>query len=329
MFNLQEAYSNVSLDDIYSRVSEEDLWKYYCPNFKKVNESFRSEFYKDNNPSCRIFNGNKGLIYKDFGTEESYNILAYIQKKYTCNFKECLSIIANDFNIKASNRLYSPRIISIITPEVLFKTKIDIVPQGYTITDWKYWMQYYIPLEVLESEEVISCKTVYLTTGTGVYRYDYTHVNPIYAFKEYDIDRNFLGYKIYFPLAPKGRRWINSTSDKAVQGIQSLTGQRELILLGKARKDCICYKLLGIDAIAPYNETSNLESNGISKLLTGYDRKFVNYDPDEKGIKESLQINIKYGYSYYFVDEEKDLSDYIKKYGLNKAKEMIWRKING
>lgn len=328
MFNLQEAYSNITLDDILSRVSEEDLWRHYCPNFKKLDVSFKSDLYSDRNASCRIFRGSRGLIYKDFGTDESYTPISYVMRRYQCDFKEALNIIANDFKIKSSPIKYTSKIIEYNTTPV-FKSTIDIVPQGYTIADYEYWRQYCIPLDVLDSEEVISCKTVYLTTSNGVFRYDYTPSNPIYAFKEYDIDKNFLGYKIYFPLAPKGRKWMNSSSDRAIQGIQSIGNDKDLIILTKARKDCICYKILGIKAIAPYNETCNLDPNGINDYMNTFPNKFVNYDNDEKGIKESLQINIKYRHSYFFIDKEKDLSDYIKKYGLEKARKMIETKTDG
>ena len=55
MYSLQEAATNITWEYILSKVSEEELWRRYCSNFKKIDEAFLSELYDDNNPDCRIF----------------------------------------------------------------------------------------------------------------------------------------------------------------------------------------------------------------------------------------------------------------------------------
>ena len=107
MYNLQDALTNISIEDIMSKVSEYELWKYYCPNFETIDKSFKSELYKDNNPACRIYYNNGKLLYKDFGTQQSYSVLEYIKTKYNCTYKECLNIINNDFKITKSNIITS------------------------------------------------------------------------------------------------------------------------------------------------------------------------------------------------------------------------------
>jgi len=331
MYNLQDALTSISIDDIMSKVSEYELWKYYCPNFETIDKSFKSELYKDNNPACRIYYNNGKLLYKDFGTQQSYSVLEYIKTKYNCTYKECLNIINNDFKITKSNIITSKDFkLQYLNDEPIIRHKstIDIIQQGYTASDYEYWKQYHIPLELLEEEEIISCKSVYLSTYKGVYRYEYKKHSPIFAFKEYNLDLEFLGYKIYFPLAQKGSKWLNNSSDKAIQGIKSIDYNKDLIGLTKSRKDILCYKLLGIQTIAPYNETSNLDINGISTVLDKFPKKFLSYDNDLTGIQATLQINMKYGYPYFYIDKnEKDLSDFIKSQGLKKAKQMINNKL--
>ena len=91
MFDLKAAYNTITVEEILSKVTEWSLWKHYCSNFETLDRSFRSELYNDNNPSCRIYQTNGRLRYKDFGTGDNLNIFEYIQKKYNCTFNECLN----------------------------------------------------------------------------------------------------------------------------------------------------------------------------------------------------------------------------------------------
>ena len=133
MYNLQEALTNVSIEDIMSKVSEYELWKYYCPNFETIDKSFKSELYKDNNPACRIYYNNGKLLYKDFGTQQSYSVLEYIKTKYNCTYKECLNIINNDFKITGSNIITSKDFkLQYLNDEPIIRHKstVDIIAQG-------------------------------------------------------------------------------------------------------------------------------------------------------------------------------------------------------
>ncbi len=145
--------------------------------------------------------------------------------------------------------------------------------------------------------------------------------------KEYDIDLNFIGWKIYQPFGNKWTKWINNSSYKSVQGIKTLLGNKDLLIIGKSRKDGLVYKLLGIDCISPYNETSDLDSNGIFKFSKEYKRTLVNFDPDEQGARESINIKNKYNYNRFFVNKTKDISDFIVDHTIEQTKKMIDEKI--
>lgn len=331
MFDLNDAYSNITLDDIFSRVSEYELWKYYCRNFEAIDRSFRSEFYNDNNPGCRIYStGNNRLRYKDFGTGENLSIIEYIQKKYFCTFTECLNIICNDFNISnvqlAVNK--QQRIIQLDeTITVRPKAKIDIVQQAYTITDYHYWNQYKIPLTLLEEYNVFSCKFVRLIKGDKVTNFTYSNSNPIYAYR-FCTDGEY-SYKIYFPLADKKYKWLfNGGSAKDIEGYDQLSLNGDTLILTKSLKDCMCYRLLGYDAISLQGETNKLENEFVTKLLKRFDKIIVNYDNDTEGIKGAKRLENQYKFKYFFIDEAKDLSDYIKTNNLTNAKQLIDGKIN-
>lgn len=332
MYNLQEAYTQITVDEIFSKVSEYELWKYYCHNFKEIDIPFLSELYNDNNPDCRIFQSNNNhLLYKDFGDSgKVYGILDYIQKKYNVDFKECLKIIVNDFNIRKNNFVsYRSPDIKQIEETLLIKPKsrIDIVEQPYTIYDYNYWIQYHIPLSLLDKEEIYSCKYVYLTTSKGIFKYEYTKSNPIYSWKEYDINLVFLGWKVYMPY--NNQKWLNSANDNAIQGIKFLEYKSNILFRTKSRKDILVLKLLNFESFSNSSENILLKQYDFECLDSKYDQMFGLLDNDETGIKYSKITEKMYNIPHIFVDDCKDISDYVKMYGLDKAKQMINEKING
>ena len=333
MFDLNDANDNIKIEFILSKINEFDIWKRYCSNFSEINKPFLSELYKDRNPDVRIYyNGSNRLVYKDHGNEDHFDCFGYIQVKYQCNFKESLKIVYSDFKLGSIKYDILPQLVLNNQPEELKlaieKPFIEIIKQPWTLTDYDYWNQYGIPLDLLEKEEIYSCKLVYLHKNGNTITYTYSKKCPIYAFAEYDIDLNFIGYKIYFPLNKKGKKWLNNSSAEAIQGIKSINRNGGILGITKAKNDTICYKLLGIEAIAPYNESGDFNTNRIYELFEYYDFIFINFDPDKTGIDSTLLINKEWNLPYFYIDEAKDLSDYIKLYGLEKAKVMINNKLN-
>lgn len=330
MYNLQEEHSNISLDDIFSRISEYELWSYYCPNFTKLDKSFLSELYDDKNPSCRIFIGNNNrLQYKDFGTGDTYTILDYIQRKYNCNFKECLNIIANDFSLKKTGITLNKTVKTFNVEEKLLirpKSRIEILSQPFNITDFNYWNQYKIPFDLLNEYNVFSCKHVYLYKGDDMTVFTYTKQRPIYAYRF--CSNNEYSYKIYMPYNDKKYKWLFSGgSSKDIEGLDQLSLNGDTLILTKSLKDCMAYRLLGYDAISLQGEANKLEYDLVDKLLKRFDKIIVNYDNDTEGIKGSERFKSQYNFDYFFIDEYKDLSDYIMHKSLSEAKEMISNKL--
>jgi hypothetical protein len=329
MFKLSDAYTGISYDDIKSKVSEYDLWRYYCHNFKDLNRSFKSELYNDKNPSCRIFKSNDTLLYKDFGDEGIvYNVPTYIQAKYKCTYIEALKIIVNDFKIFDA-KIQIPKTLKNIPLEetLLFKPKpiIEIKPKSFTITDYDYWHQYHITLELLTFYNVQACEEVHLHKDYGIITFYYRKDNPIYAYKFTNSEGN--NYKIYFPKAEKRYKWLFSGNQNDIEGFDQLDWIGDNLILTKSLKDCMVYRLIGLNAISLQGEANKLSQELVTKLLSRYNQIIVNYDNDTEGIKGTKRLENQYEFKYFFIDEYKDISDYCKAYGLEKTKELIINKL--
>lgn len=331
MYNLQDAYTNITLDDIFSKVSEYELWKYYCSNFQEVDRPFHSELYNDKNPDCRIFySTNNHLLYKDFGDNgKTYGIIEYIQTKYNCSFKECLNIINGDFKISKFNKSITKESrLLLVNDEFTIKpkTRIDIITQPFNSTDYDYWNQYKIPLTLLEDYNVFACKYVYLIKGNKITTFSYNKNKPIYAYRF--VNNGEYSYKIYMPYNEKKYKWLfNGGSAKDIEGYDQLPIHGTDLILTKSLKDCMCYNMIGKPAISLQGETNKLEEEFVNKLLKRFDNIIVNYDNDDEGIKGSRKLEKQYGFKYFFIDNYKDLSDYLKDNTLKQAKTMINNKL--
>lgn len=329
MYNLEAAYNNISLNDITNKLSEYELWKYYCPNFEDVNKPFRSSLYDDNNPDCRIYYSNGRLMYKDFGSGHLFGIYDYIQFKYSCTFQEALRIIANDFKLSNSDikAVLRPKIDVLNNHIDKSKSYIEIEPQGFTIADFNYWQQYKIPLELLEEYNVYSCKTVWLIKPDKTIRFEYSRTNPIFAYR-FSSNGKY-SYKIYFPLSSDKRyKWLFSGgSQNDIEGYDQLSLFGDILILTKSLKDCMVYRLLGYDAISLQGETNRLEGDFVRKLLKRFNQIIINYDNDDEGIKNTNRLMKQYSFKSFYIDDYKDLSDYVKHKDLEQAKQMINNKI--
>lgn len=329
MFSLEDAYTNITLDDIYAKVTLYELWKYYCRNFESLDRPFLSEFYNDSNPDCRIFlASNNTLIYKDFGSNEIYDIVKYIMRKYMCNFKEVLTIISNDFNIsKTKIRVNKEtRLLNFEEKLQINRTGIDIVYQPFNLTDYSYWNGYKIPFTLLQKYNVFSCKYVYLTKTNKIITYTYNKNNPIYAYR-FRGDSGYV-YKIYFPLNSTNR-WLFNGKSTNIEGYDQLSISGKVLIITKSLKDCMVYNLLGYDAISLQGEHNKLGDGLFKELQERFEKIYINYDNDKTGIEASQRLSSLYNLKHYFIDEYKDISDYVKHKSIDEAKILVTKKLEG
>lgn len=329
MYTLQYADS-VTMEEILSKVTQEQLWKYYCPNFEQINKNFLSDFYNDTMPSCRVISNKYGkLYYKDFGTGQYIsNIFDYVKFKYNCTYQESLNIIANDFNIRKIKIQIDRTYKGALEDKLLIKPKsnIQIVKKAFTLNDYNNWSKYHISLALLDKYEVFACDKIILNTNTHSYEYQYLDNNPIYSYTEYDINLNYIGSRIYFPNQYKTRKWLNDSTSDIIQGIKQLPENGDLLIITKSLKDIMVLNVLGYNAISLASETTPLKEEIFNNLKQRFKKIIILYDNDETGIKYSNLIKEKYDVEICFIPSEyncKDISELIVYKGLEISKKVI------
>ena len=337
--NFNNIENNITKEFILSKIDIQTLWRYYS-NFTEIDKSFKSNLYNDTNASCRVVISNSNnLYYKDYGCSEHYfqDVFSYIMYKYSCNYYECLNIICSDFKLRDSvqvDKKVKELILELgqtqghnVQVPLIKQKSITIVSQNWNLVDYKYWNQYGISFDLLNSYDVFSAKYVYLVKGDKRNVFSYSKVNPCYAYRF--CTNNEYHYKIYFPLSKdKKFKWLFSGgSQDDIEGLDQLPLTNDILILGKSLKDCMVYNLLGYPCISLQGETNKLSSDLVYKLLKRFDKIIVNYDGDSEGIKGSKRLNQQYGFKYFFIDNHKDVSDGVKSIGLEKMKEEVNEKI--
>ena len=330
---------SLSKENIVRQLDTYQLFKAYCTNFKEIDQMFKSEFRKDDTPSCHIIMWKGDLLYKDFGEKSSYRIFDYIAKKFQTDFKGALETVNRDFKLGLQYSKQGSSGPTLVTPEKSVEyeklekkpTIIEIRSRSWTKLDREYWTSYEIPQRLLEYHNIKSISHYRISNNTVD--------NAMYALNPYMIGYSMDYYwnngvfrrKLYFPQM-KDRRFVSNVDDTIVQGWTLLPKRGKILFVTKSYKDILIFNLLGYWAIAPNSENTYIPDHVIEKLKLRFDDIFVWYDNDLSGILGSAQFRDKFklkAATYNPVGGPKDPSDYVKEYNLTKFDNLVNNFLNG
>lgn len=319
LFNTKDSVVLATKEDIYSCVTELDLFKYYVSPFKQINRVFRSELRQDRNPSAAVKISKSGrATYVDFSLDKSYTPIDYVMEKYGLSYSQACRRIADDFNIYSSGKtLDSKSKAKIINhPSNLhpkLNTSIKIVSKPFSRQGLAYWKQYGITKNLLELFNVkeLSC---YFVNNKIVYPKQVTFA---YDFGDYK-------YKILSPYN-ENFKWISNTGINIIQGYHQIAKRGNLLFITKSYKDVIALRSIGAYAIAPQSETVPLNPKLIAYLKKRWKTIIIYYDNDPAGIESAKVIAEEFDlkYIHHPLKESKDPSDYIKDHGVDKYKQLL------
>jgi len=309
---------NLTVNNILSKITEYDIFKTYCSNFKEVDKLFVSELRKDRNPTCKVFVNEVGsLIYKDYNGE-SHNCFTYVRAKYGCSFNNALNIINKDFNLNFkiswdSNKSISTNSSPTITNQK-FEVKINKITKkrrNWLKEDLDYWGKYDITQSTLDFFNVEPLEYYWI---------NYSRFKPETITYSYEFG---CGYRdIYSPHNLQGFKWpcSNTKADKHIYGLRQLPKTGDLLFIVSSLKEVMFLYELGIIAIAPQSESTFIPQHIIDNLKERFKEIIILFDFDKAGCNHSLKHSIKFNLkrlkfcpvmiSYY---EGKDLTDcYVK-----------------
>jgi len=330
MFNFDNASLQITKEEILKYITELQILERYCSNYKSLDSSFRSEFYNDTNPSCRIVVSASGIpYYKDYGNGDYFLAFDYVSRKYGANYHETCNIIANDFGLKRTNLNVTPQLLlSNDSPKLVkYKSNIKVIVKPFSLIDYNYWNQYCISLTTLQFFNVKAVSHVYLNKKDKHYVFEYKNNQPLYSYRFYKNNTEYL--KIYNPYSPtKEGKWLTNVGSDCLAGYDQLPPTGDLLILTKSLKDTMCYFELGYNAISFQAETNKISKKSWDELSKRFKKIVLNFDDDDTGREATTNFVLDHAVDFYFIDGGcKDLSDYIKKYGLKKAEKLIKNKL--
>lgn len=315
----RKSEDHLHTDVILGKISEYDIFMYYCPSFTKLGKKFSSDLREDNSPTVSIIPYNGKLLYKDFGnSDHAFNCFSYIQYKYNCSFVDALRIIDCDFNLGLSSNIAGQKFTmgimaykqenspKYIKPDVIIQKK----RRPWSPEDAKFWRKYFVSKKVLRNFAVEPISHFWIN---GV---RFACKSITYAFKFNN------RYKIYSPYDDKNK-WLSNTKKTDVQGYNQLPNKGERLIITSSLKDVMCLHAAGYDSIAMQSEMQIPEEKLISELENRFTTIDILYDNDfdkvsNPGQTMAAKICDLYGFKNICIPDKyksKDPSDLVDTVG--------------
>ena len=316
MLDLDSVNANeiVSREGILSKVTDDDIFRYYIGDYSK---SMKSPIRKDNVPSFSVFYSeyHRKLMFKDhaqgyFG--DCFDLVRLIYK--LGSFYEACVRINDDlklgFNAPRSSVVNSKPLLTVAKRNIeMPKTRqLGVKFRRWGKCDYMYWtVKYDLKEEHLRYYNIFPVQSVFL--GDSIV-WKHTSEDPIYAYVFYKDNTYY--YKVYRPLTKnKEFKWMSSTNRTVLQGWDQLPKTGTTLVITKALKDVVVYRTLSFYAIACQNEISMIKDTVMDELKSRFTRIVINQDHDPAGIQGTETLAEMYNLPYYYLTEgAKDISDY-------------------
>lgn len=328
MYNTLTVTDDVTLEKILNLIDEYHIYSHYLGFSVKINKPMTSPFRKDKNPSWSLFRSKQNeIMYKDFATGETGNVVKFVQRLFDIRYHEALNKIWKELisNSKVKQRI-SRRTIE---RELKEPSKVIGIKRKYfTKTDEDYWSQYGIDRDTLKYFDVIPIESFWVNELQQ--SFVYTKDCPMYAYKVYN------KFKIYRPYAKRREdKWRNNCGPYDVQGWEQLRNDNDLVIITKSMKDVMVLYKLGYNAIAPQSENSAIPKKIVDNLKERFNKIVIFFDNDTPGIEAAEKLSVKYQIPYtylpidmYLLYKVKDISDVVKELGVNVAEKKMKEILN-
>lgn len=317
--------------NLFRYVSEIDIYRHYWNPEFRLKKQYSSPLRTDIHPSFIVFESqwsDRKYWWKDFGTGEAGDCFDLVARLENTNYWGALFVIANDFGLD----LDPSDILNLITVGTrnlsksvkkvfgdinsVSHSEITLISKVWKQRELSYWKQYYVDQKWLVHYNI-----------HPIYAFSINRSDPIYpglgfsySFKQ----ANKIYYKIYQPYSKM--KWICNTNSSIIQGYEQLINEKlrhKVLFITKSMKDVVCLRTLGYGAIAPQSETTSL-STELLETLSKYGKKLIIlFDNDCTGINRATRLTEETGIRSVFLSGAKDISDYIKLFGQEKAKQHL------
>lgn len=227
--------------------------------------------------------------------------------------------IIKDYNEYLLNNKYTP----IKEFKVYNKYQVtDYEIRHWTNLDQNYWTMYKITSKMLE-EYNVSPLSYYVMSKTEDDKEKVIKIEGRNIYGYFKDDGTL--YKIYQPKVKK-KKFIKVKN--YIQGSEQLKYDKEFLIICSSLKDLLAFNKLKIknaECIAPDSENTLIPEVALQKITSYYKDVCVVFDNDEAGIKSMGRYQDKFNFKYVILDLEKDISDSVKKHGIDKTRNILFK----
>ena len=304
---------------ILNKITEYDIFSYYCTHFIELGQKFISDLRVDAGPTVSIIPFNGKLLYKDFGRPgHTFDCFHYVKTKYGLTFRETLQVIDTDFGLGLCSQnedqvAFTQGYIGKASNKKVEAKKSTVVrrkSRPWNIEDSKFWKKFLISKSTLTKFNVEPLSYYWINDNR------FTCNSITYLF---NVGKKC---KIYAPNETE-HKWTSNTTAKQVQGWAQLPPTGDLVILTSSLKDVMCLYEMGYDSVALQSEMQMPEEKFITNLQSRFKQVALLYDndyanPANPGQTMAAEITSKYPLTNIVIPsryECKDISDFIAKFG--------------
>jgi len=359
MFKILRPKKSLTIDNINAELknkgyNEFDVLSFYMKGFKSIGKPINSDL-RDNDKNAslhtKIINGR--IIISDFGLKTGMSVYDYIALKYfgetKKDFIKALNLVRKDFNlnnilglpeIKINHKNLLPKRHNIQLTTNTIKPKIEVKRRRkngkiyWKKEDILYWKEYGISIEKLEEKKIAPLSAFWITNEYERKKFNVEN-ELCYVYPFFRDEEGHFMYKIYLPKGLKGNmnfKWISNVNKKVIQNIQFIPKQGEYLIIQSSFKDIMLMEELNpeIYAISPNGEGMWFSDKKWEELRKNWKHIIIygNNDfnkKDNPGLNFARKHSLKYKIPFFINPDNtsSDISDYYKKYGKDKTKELL------
>jgi len=312
MTDFSRVVQAVDKEQILSYLTEEQIYKRFCPEFPTT--LMCSPLRNDKNPSFSFFQTQSGKwMWKDFNPAYgSGDVFDFVMIKEGVDFIQALRIIQEAFNLD-SQKVYSEGIEMVKGSRrksggTTNRSFIQAVYTDWRDRDYEVWHKWNISPAVLHAYKIKVAESIWKFNPrkdkTKILWAKYRNSNPIYYWKS-----EFSSHlKCYRPLEDNSKaKWLsNSDNLTDVQGYVQcrIKEKRQPLILTKSMKEVMFFRQWGFNAMAGHTEGSTFIPDFIRHLRKYCHPIITVYDNDIAGIVGAMKMKNLYGIPPVFVCEQ-------------------------
>jgi hypothetical protein len=312
----------ITKEDIFSCVSQEEIYALYIGESVGHGYVIRSPLRNDNSPSFATYyhrSDNKTLMFKDFATGHSGDVVVFVCLLYGLKYREALWKIAYDFKLLNVEITAERKAIT----QAKKRVNKEPIKLGIKIRDWDrrdadFWRSFGIKKATLQKYDVVPISHLFFNgNASKVQKFAYAYI-------EYKDEQ--VSYKIYQPYN-KRFKWINNANSTVHQGYRQLPSEGETLIITKSLKDVMSLRdVMRIPSIGLQSESITVKDSVMDEYKFRFKRVVCLFDNDAAGEKLSQEFSDKYGIPYFFMPKIKgvsDFSDLVKVQGKEEARKTF------